>query len=148
GLIQQARGETDSDWQVALAHEVLAGHWPRLMEWLSEARDQQRRRLRLTSVAEQWEDTHDPSVLWGASLLDDAERYTDLSKSELEFIRQSRAAIEQLEREKEAAHQREMKLMRYRLLVLAVLLFVVVGLAVMTYWFYRKSENALAKVKV
>jgi WD40 repeat protein/tetratricopeptide (TPR) repeat protein len=40
-----------------LAFKALATFWPQLVEWLSEERENERRRLRLRAAAEQWRDS-------------------------------------------------------------------------------------------
>ena len=54
--------------RVELAHAALVWNWPRMVEWLNEERIATRRRVRLTTAAEQWR-AHgkDPGGLLGGS---------------------------------------------------------------------------------
>jgi len=75
---------------VEVAHEALVRNWPRLVEWLENARSETRQRLRLTSAAEHWAmHERDPGGLLGGTLLDEAEKYEDLSPVESEFVSES-----------------------------------------------------------
>jgi WD40 repeat protein/tetratricopeptide (TPR) repeat protein len=101
------RSTTNSD-VISVAHDALASHWPRLMDWLAEERFEQRRRMRLTEIARSWDSRNrDPEVLWRGSQLDDTSKYTDLSQLELEFVARSREAVERAEQEKVAAAKKE-----------------------------------------
>jgi hypothetical protein len=102
--------ENDSqDAQVEVAHEALVRNWRQLVQWLEDERENMRRRLRLTAAAEQW-DKHgrDPSTLRRGILLDEALSFDDLNELEKEFVAASQKAVEDAEREKEEARQREL----------------------------------------
>lgn len=106
-LVRLTESEASADAQVEVAHEALVRNWPRLVNWLEEERENMRRRLRLTSAAEQWEALGKKSDgLWRGSLLDEALRYKDLSELEAEFIQASQDA-EKEAREKELRQARE-----------------------------------------
>jgi uncharacterized integral membrane protein len=108
-LVRLTRGESATDDQLEVAHEALVRNWPRLVDWLEDERVAMRQRLRLASAAQHWKETgRDASALWRGALLDEAMRYGDLNELEAEFVQASRAAVEEAEREKEAAHEREL----------------------------------------
>ena len=112
-LLKLSEGDTETDDQVEVAHEALVRNWPRLVEWLDEQRVRLRRRRRLTAAAEQWLRLgKDPSALWRGTLLEEAQRYDDLSELEAEFIQVSLAAEAAEVAEKEAARQRELEAAR------------------------------------
>ncbi len=90
GFVRLVKDETSSDLQVAVSHEALTFHWPRLMDWLSEERDAQRRRLRLTDAAKAWRDRgKDPGALWRGLLLEEAQGYQDMDELERDFVEAS-----------------------------------------------------------
>jgi tetratricopeptide (TPR) repeat protein len=109
-LVRLTEGETGEDDQVEVAHEALVRNWPRLVDWLDMERESMRRRLRLTTAAEEWEtQDRDPSDLLRGRLLEEAESYPDLNELEREFVAESRAAVKKEERDKEAVRQRELE---------------------------------------
>ena len=88
--MRRTEGETPEDYQVEVAHEALVRNWPRLVEWLDEERASIRQRLRLTSAAEQWQNTNrDESALLRGELLREALAYDDLNDLETEFVKHS-----------------------------------------------------------
>jgi len=109
-LIRVTPGKTPEDEQIEIAHEALVRNWPRLVEWLEEDRVTLRRRLRLTSAAEQWR-AHgkDPGGLLGGSLLTEALGYDDLNALETEFIAASQSAVEESARREEDVRRRELE---------------------------------------
>ena len=106
-LLRRVPGMTEKDEQVGLAHEALARIWPRLVGWIEESRVLQRRRLRLTTTAEQWEAlARDDNVLLRGVLLEEAAQYDDLNDLEAAFIQTSTAAADRERLDREAAQQR------------------------------------------
>lgn len=98
------------DQRIELAHGALVWNWPRMVEWLDEERIATRRRVRLTTAAEQWKaHGRDPGGLLGGSLLDEARTYTDLTDFETEFVDASTAAAAEAVREHERMHNRELE---------------------------------------
>jgi hypothetical protein len=110
-LIRTLHGGAPDAASIELAHGALAWNWPRLAEWLDEERVAKRRRLRLTTAADQW-NAHgrDPGGLLGGTLLDEGRTYDDLNPLEQEFISASATAAqealdaEQRARDRELAH--------------------------------------------
>lgn len=117
-------GEEDSSTKVDIAHEALIVGWPALQQWISERREAEQIRRRLTAQAQEW-------VRLGRSnggLLDnielaEAERWLpDFDALNLGYdevlpalIKASKTAIQEAEREKEERQQRELQLVRERL---------------------------------
>jgi hypothetical protein len=109
-LARRVSGENGGEQLIELAHGALVWNWPRLVEWLDEERMANRRRLRLTSAAEQWhQHGRDPGGLLGGSLLDEARSYKDLSPLEEAFVAASVAAAEAAEQEEERRRNRELE---------------------------------------
>jgi signal transduction histidine kinase/GAF domain-containing protein len=110
-------GEEGGERKVDIAHEALINGWPTLQTWLSERREAEQTRRRLESKAAEW-------VRLGcgsggrldASELPEAERWLDSSDAAelgvdermVRLVHASRAAIEEAERETEAARLREL----------------------------------------
>jgi len=117
-LLTLSGEETDTDKKVDIAHEALFTGWPTLQGWLSARREAEQTRRRLEAKAAEW-------VHLGrgrSGLLDDVELReaenwlksfdaADLGYDETlpGLVRASRAAIEEAEREKEAARQRQLQ---------------------------------------
>ncbi len=61
---------------VELAHEALLRAWPRLQQWVDDARDDLRNQRRLATAAAQWmEGGRDPSFLLTGSRLEQTEAW-------------------------------------------------------------------------
>ena len=112
-------GEEGGDGRrVDIAHESLIGGWPTLQEWLAERREAEQARRRLEDKAREWVRLGRGSggLLDEVELLE-AERWlaspdaADLGYSEalIALVEVSRAAIEEEQREKETARQRELE---------------------------------------
>lgn len=113
GLVRITKGDTAAADKVEVAHEALVRNWPRLVDWIEKKRVSMRQRRRLTMAAEQWlEHNKDAGSLLGGSVLAEALQYDDLNDLEKAFVRASRGAVEQAEREKDAARRREQELER------------------------------------
>jgi WD40 repeat protein/tetratricopeptide (TPR) repeat protein len=92
GLLQ-VQGETGQSIQVAYRHEALVNHWSRLVEWLEEKRVSNRRRVTLTTAAEQWlKGGEDSTCLLRGTVLEEALKYDDLTECEKDFLQQSMIA--------------------------------------------------------
>lgn len=98
------------DRRIELAHGALVSNWPRMVEWLDEERVATRRRVRLTTAAEQWRaHGRDPGGLLGGSLLEEARTYSDLTDFEKEFVEASSALAAESVLEHERIHNRELE---------------------------------------
>ncbi|MEM1070604.1 MAG: hypothetical protein AAGI63_17000, partial [Planctomycetota bacterium] len=127
---------------VTVKHEALVGHWPRLMDWIAEERDSQRRRMRLTEASQAWDSRNrDAGVLWRGSQLDDAESHSDLSKLEGEFVRASRDAVKKAEDEKVAMAKRERDRALFFLAGLTVAFVMVAVMAAVAYAQRNKANE-------
>lgn len=109
-LVRLVPGEEGGNQRFEIAHDALLSNWPRLVDWLDEERLSTRRRVRLTSAAEQWRaHGRDLAALLRGSLLDEAKTYDDLSPFEVEFIATSDAARAREVAEGERLHWRELE---------------------------------------
>ncbi|MGE0449897.1 MAG: pYEATS domain-containing protein [Vicinamibacterales bacterium] len=109
-LVRIVSGGEPEQRRLEFAHEALLSNWPRLAEWLDEERVSTRRRVRLTTAAEQWmAHGRDPGGLLGGSLLEEARGYVDLTPFEREFVEASLAAEDSAAAEKERLRQRELQ---------------------------------------
>lgn len=101
---------------VDLAHEALIAGWPTLQRWVVERRDADLTRRRLEAKVAEWVRLKKQGGLLDAAELAEAERWLKSSDArDLGYdaalpalAEASRAAIEQMEREREAARQREL----------------------------------------
>ena len=104
---------------VQVAHEALIREWPALRGWLEEDREGLRIHRHLTETALEWERLgREPGELYrGARLAQAVEWATTQSASrfdmpnrlEREFLEAAQAAVERVEREREAQRQRELE---------------------------------------
>jgi hypothetical protein len=99
---------------VELVHEALIRHWRQLQLWLEQDREFLTWRLGLRSDLKRWGETHhdEGALLRGAPLVIAreklAERPTDLTPTEQDFIQASVAFQEQEAAAREAQRQREL----------------------------------------
>ncbi|GHE60981.1 nSTAND1 domain-containing NTPase [Streptomyces capitiformicae] len=89
--LTRARLLTLDDNTVDLAHEALITAWPRLSDWIDEARDRLRTHRHLTEAARAWDDLgRDPGALYrGTRLATATEHLTDddsLTRVERDFL--------------------------------------------------------------
>lgn len=145
-LIHITPGTTPDEDRIEVTHEALVRSWPRLSGWLEEARVAQRKRLRLTSMAQQWQalDRDDSALLRGL-VLQEALQYDDLSNLETTFVQASLAEETREEQQAEAARLAELKTTRRnnrRLLILSILLMFSFGAAMIFLVFAQFGLNA------
>lgn len=127
---------------VELSHEVLLHAWPLLRdEWLADTRADRLVRSRLSTRVAEWVAAgHDPSYLYGGSLLQavtemetraaaDPWRYPTLIRDEQAFLRASRRA--------------QHRVVRRRRAFTALLIVLVLGLSVIAVVAYRASDEAV-----
>ncbi len=112
--LADARLVTTGEDSVEVAHEALIREWPSLRGWLEEDREGLRIHRHLTEAAQEWERLgREPGELYRGARLAAACEWTEehaeaLNSLEREFLAASQAAAEAVEREKEAARQREL----------------------------------------
>jgi WD40 repeat protein/energy-coupling factor transporter ATP-binding protein EcfA2 len=122
-LLTLTSDEKEQTVRVDIAHEALISGWFTLQQWISQRREAEQTRRRLTASAEEWVRLGKTGGLLDEIELAEAERWLsspdaiDLGCDESlsELVAASRAAIEQADREKEAQAQRELQLVRERL---------------------------------
>ena len=118
---------------VELAHEALLRAWPRLQQWVDDARDDLRQQRRLATAATQWiEAGRDPSFLLTGSRLEQMEAWASstgilLGGEPREYLTASLAERRLREAEDERRRARELALERQSLVRLRALV-VVLGL--------------------
>ena len=105
-LVRLTAREKMIDEQIEIAHEALVRNWPQLVDWLEDERENLRRRLRLTTAAEQWDALdRDPGALLRGMLLEEALEFDNLSELENEYVKASQEAkiaeVDRLRRELE-----------------------------------------------
>lgn len=121
-----ARILTVDDDSVEISHEAVIRSWPRLKDWLAEARDDLRVHRRLTAAAADWEaHDRDPGSLYRGVPLTRATDWADrepgaLNAEEKAFLDASKAAAEHAV----AAGKRRTTNLRRVVALLAVLLLV------------------------
>lgn len=109
-LLRRTPGTTADETTIEVAHEALVRNWPLLVEWLEEERSRLRRRLQLTNAAEQWQALgRSTAALWRGPLLEEAQRYDDLTALEAAFVRTSIESEQDEARAIELARQRELE---------------------------------------
>ena len=119
---------------IEIAHEALLDHWPRLVGWLADDRDELRAMQRLRDAARAWDDAgHDSSVLLRGARLQVANdlasaRKLSAGSPELALVEASVAA-DAAERVREAAAKRRLQRLVVGIGVLLVVALVAAGLA-------------------
>ncbi len=117
-MLSDARLVTTTEATAEVAHEALIREWNRLHEWLSENREWLRLHRHITESAREWETQgHDPELVYRgtrlAQALEWAESHTeDLNLLEREYLKTSKAIVEQESIEREQQRQRELEAMR------------------------------------
>ncbi|MFB7675994.1 helix-turn-helix domain-containing protein [Kitasatospora purpeofusca] len=130
-VLARARLITLDGDTVHLAHEALISSWPRLNEWIDEARDRLRHHRHLTEAATAWRELeHDPGALYRGTRLAKAEaafssagRREDLTPLESRFLTAALTARDQENRKtaRSARRQRTLLATLTALVVLALL---------------------------
>jgi WD40 repeat protein/tRNA A-37 threonylcarbamoyl transferase component Bud32 len=117
-LVTTSRDMAGGEEMVDVAHEALIRGWARLQSWINEDRMALHTHRQLTEAADTWEQNdRDASYLYRGVRLAQAEEWVkthagDLNELERAFLDASRAAAEAVEREQEAARQRELAQMQ------------------------------------
>ncbi len=117
-ILSDARLITIGEDSAEVAHEALITEWPTLHNWLVEDREGLRLHRHLTEAAQAWlESDRDPSELYQRTRLGQAVEWSetyasDLSLLEQEFLTASREQAEQVESERKAQQERELRAAR------------------------------------
>jgi hypothetical protein len=99
GLLRRTPGASEDDEHVEVTHEALIRNWPRLVDWVTDERQRQRRRLQLAADAEAWEaHGRDKSGLLSGVRLAEAQEYADRSPLEDELVAESLDAVRDTKR--------------------------------------------------
>lgn len=135
GLLRVTATSEQKNFHIEVTHEALIRNWPRLVAWVEEKREAERRRLRLKAAAQQWLDhDRDPGGLLGGTLLAEALAYSDLDKDESEFVLASVEATREAERERQAREQKELRVRWWFLRIAAACLLIGVVLLSWAAW--------------
>jgi len=132
GLLADARLVTIAEHTVTVAHEALIRHWPRLLGWLEEDRDDLLTHRRLTEAAREWDALDcEPGALYRGARLAAAREWTShraerLSRLESKFL----AAGDRAERDEAETGRRGTRRLRILAGGLAALTVIVALLAV------------------
>jgi len=117
-MLSDARLVTITEETAEVAHEALIREWNRLHEWLSENREWLRLHRHITESAQEWH-THgnDLELIYRGTRLAQAleweESHTEeLNLLEREYLKTSKAIVEQESTEREQQRQRELEAMR------------------------------------
>ena len=116
-LLTQSGEEKEASKKVDLAHEALITVWPTLHKWISERRDREKTRRRLEAKVQEWLrlGRGDGGLLDTVELAEADQWLSSPDAADLGYgdlpalVQASREAIERVEREKDAARQRELK---------------------------------------
>ncbi len=117
-LLTLSGEEEDPDRQADIAHEALIAGWPTLQDWVADRREAEQTRRRLEARVADWMRLGRGSggLLDEVELLETEHWMTSRDADDLGYgdtlpalVEASRAAIEKVERAKEAARQRELK---------------------------------------
>ncbi|MFI6095161.1 hypothetical protein ACIA8G_06410 [Lentzea sp. NPDC051213] len=141
--LANARILTVDDDGVEISHEAVIRSWPRLRDWLAEARDDLRVHRRLTAAAADWEAHHrDPGSLYRGVPLEQSTDWAQrepgaLNPQEQAFLDASTAAAEH----ERAAEKRRTTNLRRVVALLAVLLLVATTATVFAVRAQRQTDE-------
>lgn len=122
-----------------IAHEALLRSWPRLRNWIEEARDDLRTRQRVDRATAEWyAQDRDPDLLYRGTPLQSALEWAavqggTLGSAEAEFLAASEEALRQAMARSEEAARRSRRIRRLAVSVLAVLTVAAAGASVIAY---------------
>jgi WD40 repeat protein len=123
-LLTLSGDEKNTTRKADIAHEALISGWPALQQWISERREVEQTRRRLTAKAEEWvRFGRGSSGLLDAVELAEAERWLSTPDAEelgydeslTALVTASRYGIQEAERQELERQQRELDLIRERL---------------------------------
>jgi energy-coupling factor transporter ATP-binding protein EcfA2 len=93
---------------IEVSHEALIREWPRLADWLYEARDDIRLQRRIDNETAEWVRQQKPAdMLYRGTVLDEAIVWAERSTPNAEEMAFIQASIEDRERQREAVRQQE-----------------------------------------
>ncbi len=122
-----------------IAHEALFRSWPRLRNWVEEARDDLRTRQRIDRAAAEWlAQDRDPDLLYRGTPLQSALEWAavhgdTLGSAEAEFLAESEEALVQATARSEQAARRSRRIRWLAVSVLAVLALAAAGASVIAF---------------
>lgn len=122
-----------------IAHEALFRSWPRLRNWVEEARDDLRTRQRIDRAAAEWlAQDRDPDLLYRGTLLQSTLEWASLhgdtlGSAEAEFLAESKEALVQATARSEQAARRSRRIRWLAVSVLAVLTVAAAGASVIAF---------------
>ena len=128
----------DSD-SLEIAHEALLRSWPRLRNWVEEARDDLRTRQRIDRAAAEWlAQDRDPDLLYRGTPLQSALEWATthggtLGPAEAGFLAASEEALLQATARSEEAARRSRRIRWLAVSVLAVLTLAAAGASVIAF---------------
>jgi WD40 repeat protein/energy-coupling factor transporter ATP-binding protein EcfA2 len=139
-LIQQTANRPDDELQVEVAHEALVRNWPRLAEWMQEARTSLTEQRRLEAKAMEWVRLgRGRSALLDDVELSDAERVqTNTAGRGVHASADLTALIEASRHRVEATQRRQRSLLSAGVVAIAALL-TMLGLTLLQ---YRNAQDA------
>jgi len=130
-----------------IAHEALLRSWPRLRNWIEEARDELRMRQRIDGAAAEWlAQDRDPDLLYRGTPLQSALEWAvvhggTLGSAEAGFLAASEEALSQATARAEEAARRSRRIRRLAVLVLAVLTVAAAGASVIAFSALSKART-------
>jgi WD40 repeat protein/class 3 adenylate cyclase len=122
-----------------IAHEALLRSWPRLRNWIEEARDDLRMRQRIDGAAAEWlAQDRDPDLLYRGTPLQSALEWAalhggTLGSAEAGFLAASEEALDQATARAEETTRRSRRIRRVAVVVLAVLAVAAAGASVIAF---------------
>ena len=158
-LIRQTIEISTGEQQYELVHEALAQDWVQLVQWLDDERFTKRQRLRLRTAATAWVESRSPDALLRGAFLDEAEKYSDLTEIERDYLDASRQAYTaeqdkklqdqqakvQLAEENASLQRLNNQRLRTYLVVLGVMVTVSIAFAFMAFWQRSEAEEESAR---
>jgi uncharacterized membrane protein len=134
-LLRVTPGKTPERDQIEVAHEALIRNWPSLIEWLGAEREKLRERRRLRDAADLWQQRgRDASLLLRGVLLDEAEKYKDLSTTEAAFMGASLAVRKTEEEAKKAAELRIARIATSGMIIAGSFAVITIGIIMTFLW--------------
>jgi hypothetical protein len=146
-LVVTSQNAADEE-TVELVHEALIKEWKLLGEWIESDRMFRTWQESLQFPMEQWEANqhHKEALLQGIPLTKAEDclqkREADLTEKQKEYIKESLAERDRLEREEKKRQQRELDHLKMRTrLVIAMAALAIVALAILVFYFWQKIQS-------